>query len=213
MKISLDIVMTVLITPQMGYHITGEQNHKWLGIILFVLFILHHILNWKWYKSIFKGKYSAVMIFQTIVNVFLTVSMLGMMLSGIMLARDIFRFLPLRAGSFARLLHMACTAWGFVFMALHIGLHFNMVAGRLKKYKKLRKSSIWVMRCITLGILLYGVYAFVRRELVKRMFLTVQYAFFEFGEFFMGFLLDYIAILILCATISYYLKKQLEDKK
>lgn len=32
------------------------------------------------------------------VNVFLTVSMLGMMLSGIMLARDIFRFLPLRAG-------------------------------------------------------------------------------------------------------------------
>lgn len=83
----------------------------------------------------------------------------------------------------------------------------------MKKYKKLRKSSIWVMRCITLGISLYGVYAFVRRELVKRMFLTVQYAFFEFGESFMGFLLDYIAILMLCATISHYLKKQLEDKK
>ena len=212
-KIGLDIVMTVLLIPQMGYHITGEQNHKWLGIILSALFILHHILNWKWYKYIFKGRYSAARIFQAMVNVFLTVSMLGMMLSGIMLARDIFRFLPLKADSFARFLHMACTAWGFVFIALHIGLHFNMVAGRLKKHEKLGKPFIWMMRCIVLGISLYGVYAFVRRGLIKRMFLTVQYAFFEFGESFMGFLLDYTAILILCAAASYYLKKRLEVKK
>lgn len=208
-RTGLDIVMTVLIILQMGYHITGEQNHKWLGIILSVLFVLHHALNRKWYKAIFKGKYSFARIFRTAVNILLTVSMLGMILSGMMLARDIFHFLPLKANSFARLLHMACTAWGFVLMALHIGLHSNMATGRVKKHKKLGKPVIWIIRCIILGSSFYGAYAFVIRELGKRMFLTVQYAFFEFGESFIGFLLDYIAILILGAAISCYLVKMM----
>lgn len=206
-KISLDILMTVFLILQMGYHITGEWNHKWLGIILSYFFLLHHVLNWKWYKSIFKGKYSAVRIFRTAVNILLTVSMLGMVLSGLMLARDIFCFLPFRADSFARLMHMACTAWGFVFMSLHIGMHLNTAAGRIKKHKKISKPVIWIIRCIILGVSLYGMYAFVIREFEKRMFLTVQYAFFEFGEPLTGFLLDYTAILTLGAAISYYLLK------
>ena len=118
-------------------------------------------------------------------------------------------FLPLKANSFARLLHMACTAWGFVLMALHIGLHSNMATGRVKKHKKLGKPVIWIIRCIILGSSFYGAYAFVIRELGKRMFLIVQYAFFEFGESFIGFLLDYIAILILGAAISCYLVKMM----
>lgn len=65
LKIATDVIMTVLFLCMMAYHITGNKLHEWLGIILFALFILHHILNMKWYKGIFKGKYSAVRILST----------------------------------------------------------------------------------------------------------------------------------------------------
>ena len=57
-KIIVDVIMTVLFIVCMGYHLTENKTHEWLGTVLFALFILHHILNFGWYKSIFKGKYS-----------------------------------------------------------------------------------------------------------------------------------------------------------
>lgn len=45
LKIIVDIVMTVLILILMAYHITGNRLHEWLGIVFFILFIIHHYLN------------------------------------------------------------------------------------------------------------------------------------------------------------------------
>lgn len=208
-KTGLDIAMTVMLLLQMGYHMTSERSHKWFGIVLSVLFILHHILNWKWYRAIFKGKYSPARFFRTAVNLCLTLSMLGMMASGIMLARDIFGFIPLRAGSFARLLHMSSTAWGFILSALHMGQHWNMAVRAAGKRVDIKKPVLWVMRGGVAIAAVYGLYAFVRRELGKHMFLTVQYAFFDFGEPFGRFLMDYTAVWILYAAVSYYLSKVL----
>ena len=42
--------------------------HEWLGIILCLLFILHHIWNRKWYTTLFKGRYTLMRIFQIIIN-------------------------------------------------------------------------------------------------------------------------------------------------
>lgn len=206
-KLCLDIIMTALLVIQMGYHITGEEIHKWLGIMLSVLFILHHILNRGWYKSILKGKYSAVRIFQASIDVLLMVSMVGIMLSGVMLARDIFGFLPLRAGSFARSLHMSCTVWGFVMASFHIGQHWGMMLGKIKRKKEHGRLVKWGLRCTVLAYSLYGIVAFISRGLGKLMFLRVRYAFFEFGEPFIVFLIDYCAILVLYAALSYYLVK------
>lgn len=54
----IDIVMTILFIILMGYYVTDNKVHEILGTITFILFIIHHILNIKWYKSIFKGKHS-----------------------------------------------------------------------------------------------------------------------------------------------------------
>lgn len=208
-KTGLDIAMTVMFLLQMGYHMTSELNHKWFGIVLSVIFILHHFLNWKWYRSIFKGKYSPARFFRTAVNICLTVSMLGMMISGIMLARDIFGFIPLRAGSFARLLHMSSTVWGFILSALHMGQHWSMAVGAISRRIDLKPPIRWIMRCSVVIAAVYGLYAFVHRELGKHMFLTVQYAFFDFEEPFGRFLVDYTAVWVLFAEVSYYLLKVL----
>ena len=107
LKMGLDLVMTVLLLCQMAYMLIGEAAHEWMGAAMFVLFLLHHVLNWRWYRNLVKGKYTALRILQTVVDFLVLLAMIGLMVSGIMLSREVFAFLPIRGGmGFARILHM-----------------------------------------------------------------------------------------------------------
>ena len=55
LKIVVDIVMKVMLLFLMTYELIGAATHEWLGIGMFGLFIIHHILNRKWSHYIFKG--------------------------------------------------------------------------------------------------------------------------------------------------------------
>ena len=57
---SIDILMTVVLLLLMAMQVTQQQLHEYIGIGMFVLVIAHHILNRKYYISIFKGKYTPV---------------------------------------------------------------------------------------------------------------------------------------------------------
>ena len=45
LKMGLDLVMIVLLLCQMAYMLIGEAAHEWMGTAMFVLFLLHHVLN------------------------------------------------------------------------------------------------------------------------------------------------------------------------
>ncbi len=47
---------------------------------MFVLFILHHILNRGWYRALPKGRYSPARVFQLVINLLLLLVMMGQML-------------------------------------------------------------------------------------------------------------------------------------
>ena len=46
-QIIVDAAMAILLLLLMTYERIGGAVHKWLGISIFVLFVLHHILNVK----------------------------------------------------------------------------------------------------------------------------------------------------------------------
>lgn len=213
LKIAVDIAMTILFIVLMAYHVTGNKLHEWLGAALFLLFILHHILNLKWYGGIFKGKYTASRVLMTAINFLLFASMAGMMISGVLLSREVFGFLNLRAGMFGRRLHMVSTAWGFCFMAAHLGLHWGMAVRAAKKIPTRGKWTVILARGIAVILSCYGVYAFCSRQIMERMFLLMEYAFFDYEEPAVLFFADYISILIFFAALSYYLAKLLRKKK
>lgn len=58
-KIAVDVAMTAVLLLLMTYELIGQVSHELLGIIMFMLFILHHILNSRWTKNLIKGKYRA----------------------------------------------------------------------------------------------------------------------------------------------------------
>lgn len=212
LKICVDIAMTVVLMLLMTYELIGEAVHEWFGVSMFVLFVLHHLLNRKWSRNILNRKYTPLCILQTALVVSVLLCMTGSMVSGIVLSRHAFAFLAIRGGqSWARTLHLLCAYWGFVLMSLHLGFHWSMMMGMAKKYfGASSKMRTWALRAAAAAIAVYGAYAFVQREVGSYMFLKNEFVFFNFEEPLAFFLLDYIAVMALFVFIGHYLKELLK---
>lgn len=206
-KITIDIAMTAVLLLLMTFELIGAAAHEWLGIGMFALFVVHHILNGKWSKGIFKGKYTPFRVIQTALVFLVLLSMLGSMISGIILSRHALAFLPINGGqAFARTLHMLSAYWGFVLMSIHLGMHWSMMLNMAKRvFKKPSAVRKWVLRLIALGISGYGVYVFIKRDIGGYMILKNQFAFFDFDEPLIFFILDYISAMCLFAAFGHYL--------
>ena len=214
LKIAVDIAMTLGLLFLMGYQFWGDVAHEWIGAGMFLLFILHHILNGNWYKSLFKGRYTPSRIFQLIVDLLVFLAMIGLMVSGIMLSNHVFSFLNIHGGmSFARLTHMAASHWGFVLMALHLGLHWGMFLGMARKTLKLRQPSRVrkiLLPVLETGIAIYGLIVFIQRDLLTYMFLQTEFVFLDFGESIPLFYLDYLAMMGAFIFLAYYISMLLK---
>lgn len=208
-KIVIDVLMTLGLLFLMGYQFWGDAAHEWAGAGMFLLFILHHILNGNWYKSLFKGRYTPSRIFQVVVDLLVFLAMIGLMVSGITLSNHVFSFLNIHGGmSFARLLHMAAAYWGFVLMALHLGLHWGMFLGLAKKALHLKQTSRVrkiLLPVLGAGIAIYGLIVFLRRGLLTYMLLQTQFVFLDFGEPVPLFYLDYLAMMGAFIFLAYYI--------
>ncbi len=207
LKIFVDTAMTAVLLLLMAYSLVGESAHEWLGVGIFVLFILHHILNIRWSKSLFKGKYTPYRIAQTAAVTLVMLAMVGSMISGVLLSRTVYAFLGDRPfQSQAQTLHMLCAYWGFALLSLHLGLHWGNItnmAGRLfKKHSSVRK---WAVRIIGLLIASYGIFAFIKRNFAGYMLLQIHFVFFELDEPLILYLLDYIAIMGAFVCAGHYL--------
>lgn len=211
-RILIDIVMFILMLILMGPHITNNLIHEILGVTTFVLFIVHHILNVRYYKTIFKGKYNFLRIFTLIIDIALFIAMLGMMVSSIIISSDVFAFLNIPTSSFARNLHLASTAWGFFLVAMHIGLHLNVLVYKVKN--KLKSSNFeYVAYLLLIAVLIYGIYSFIKHKLWEDMFLLTHFKFFDYDQNPILFYLEMLSNVILIATITYFVIKLMSKKK
>ena len=195
---TLDIAMAVLTLVLMGGNglfynafdgaVDSGLVHEVLGVVLFVLWAVHVVLNRAWVKAVLKGKYNALRIVRTIINAGVIVCVLFLMVSGVMLSTHVFAWLGIESGaSFARTAHMLASHWYLVLVSLHIGLHLSLfIRGK-------------VATGITLALAAYGIYAFAARGLWKYLTLQQPFFFLDLERGYMLFALDYIAIMALFA--------------
>lgn len=208
---AVDFAMTVLLPILMAYTLIGEDVHEWAGLAMFLLFLFHHGLNWKWHKNLLRGRYTTVRVLGTVVNGLIFLLMLTLMLSGISMSRHAFSSLSFDIGaSLARTAHLAASYWGYVLTSVHLGLHGNMLMGMAKRMFHAEKPS-WIrtvfLRIIAGILAFYGIYAFVKRGFGSYMLLHTKFVFFDFTERRIFFILDYLAIMALFAILGYYTAK------
>ena len=212
-KISIDAAMTLTLLLLMAYGLVGEAAHEWLGMGMFVLFLLHHLLNRRWIKAVPQGRYTPLRIVQTALALLLLLTMLGSMVSGVIVSRYVF---PFQAGfgltSWAEKLHMLCAYWGFVLVSLHLGMHWNMVLTMVRKHLRPNQVRTWALRIAGYFFAAYGVVAFVRRDVWRYLLLKNHFVFFDYTEPLTHFLLDYLAVMGLFVLVGYWLARALRPK-
>lgn len=201
-KIIIDTGMIILVLLQMAYHIIGDSLHRWLGIMLFVLMILHNILERKWYLGLFKGKYTPMRFFRTVINILLLASFLCVAVSAVFLSSTLSSLFHLKATMLGRRMHMVFTTWSFVLMSAHVGLHWNITIGAIRKWIK---RTQYLYQVSLLLVSAYGLYAFISRNLLQRMFLLSEYAFFDYEEPVILLIIDYVTILCLFSNIAHWI--------
>lgn len=213
MKIKLkrivDIIMIALLPVLMTFQMTGQMWHEWLGAAMLILFVAHNILNVKWYKGFFTGKYTLIRILHTVGNILLLISMLCIAYSGITMSGYAFSFLPRRTGiASARLIHLAASYWGFVLMSIHVGFHWGIIASKIcGKLKDNKKYLIWIFRAIAIVIAIYGAVCFYKNNIGSYMLLKNQFAFLNYEKSAVIVLAEFIAMIEFWVFIAYYLIK------
>lgn len=209
LKITVDIFMTTALLFLMPYGMVGETAHECIGTGMFLLFILHHFLNRKWTAHMGTGSYTPFRIVQTVLAVLILIFTLGSAVSGIILSRHVFSFLDIRGlSSLARNVHMICAYWGFVLMSVHLGLHWGMMIKMAEKAAgKPSESGEWIFRLAGFFIAGYGLYAFIKRDILSYMLMQVHFVFFDYTESVIFFILDYMAAMGFFVFIGYYLHK------
>ena len=211
MKMTVDILMTIVLFICMSYQFTGGKNHEIAGAVMMILFILHHLLNKSWYKNLFKGNYTGVRIFQTIVDFALLAIMLIEVISGIAMSRHVFKFLDLGLSpSNARPLHMMFAYAGFLLMSFHIGLHYGMIMNMFRKITRIKTKNTFrtlVLRFIAILLAGYGVFALTKHDFIANILMINQFTFSNYKGYAIFFIADYFAIMALMIFIAYYLQK------
>ena len=192
-RLLIDISMTVMMPLLMAYSLIGETFHEIAGTLMLALFILHHVLNRKWFRTLAKEDYSAAHILSIVIDLMLLVFMIVQPLSGIVLSKHLYTFLGIPGISAARLIHLCMAYWGFVLMSFHAGMHITPLVKMIGANKSKGKFFMALIAVISV----YGAFAFVKRGFAGYMFLKQQFAFYDFSESVMLFILDYIAVMLL----------------
>lgn len=207
-RMAVDLAMTVLLLVLMAYMMTGQRLHEILGTAMLALFLAHHILNAQWLKNLSRGRYTPYRVLQTALALLVLLAMFAQMVSGVMMSRYVFGFLPIHGGmAFARMLHLLGAYWGFLFLSLHLGLHWGMLLGMARRAAGCKTPSpvqTAVLRVLALGVAVYGGYAFVQQRIADYLFLKSEFVFFDAAQPPAVFFVEYLAMMGLWVFVAYY---------
>lgn len=212
-KLVIDLIMTVSMLVAMAYPITGNMIHELVGVFLFVLFMVHNILNRRWYKTIFRGKYKVQQILSIAVNLLFLLTIAVALISAVPISRDIFSFIPINNEMIVRQIHVLSAYWGFILMAIHIGISWGRVINAARKMSGIITTSrvrTIMFRFLAVLIVVYGVQISFERDMGSKLLIYNPFGYWGFDESALKFVLDYLAIMGIYICGTHYTLKYIQ---
>ncbi|WP_025773922.1 DUF4405 domain-containing protein [Neomoorella thermoacetica] len=208
-RLSIDLAMTVLMLVAMAYQMTGNLVHELIGVTMFVLLFVHNLLNRRWYGSIFKGRYTVCRALSTATNLLLLVVMLLLMMTGLLISRDLFAFLRIKGGfSFTvRRLHTFAANWGLILMSVHLGTHWAMIMGIIRRMTGIATQSrtrIIIIRMLVALVVLYGVKSSFDLDIGSKLTMQFTFSYWDFEKAAPAFFIAYLSVMGIYIATAYY---------
>ena len=201
--------MTLLLLVLMGFHLHGEIVHEWAGIIFTLLIMLHLYLNRRRLWSLSPNIPLTMQRVNRVINAVTFVVILTAIVSGMMLSRHILLALPFHnPANWVRKVHMTSVHWGMLILALHVGLHWKMLATFFCRILNISGSSP-VANIIMPGVFsliaLLGLYGLLNTDYLDYLLMKVDFSFFDYDESALLFYFRYLAIIVLFALMTRFL--------
>jgi hypothetical protein len=211
-RLTLDIAMTVLLLCSFAYRITGDTAHEWIGVVILLLFILHIIINRKWFTLIFNGAYSSRRVIMTVVNLLLAVDFAILLITGLSHSRTVLSFLHLSGSITLRQIHTTAAYWGLILIAVHIGIHWRIIINFVKGIAENKKGFPCkiIMRVLAIAFVIFGVWSSFDRDIFSKLFLGFSFDYWSPESPIVLFFAETISIMGIYIFTSYHFMKLLD---
>lgn len=210
----LNLVMILCLLVVMDYRFTDNAIHEILGLFILLPFVLHNILNLRWYTAI-KGKMNLLRLLTTITNLLLLVMMLLVTVTGVLISQTVFPAFSLNSNLWAHQLHSLSAYLGVILSSIHLGFHWNVLWRKLCLWLRINRTNFSYFllgRIASLLIIGYGIYASFTRHIGSKLLLQHVFNDWTAAPSLLGFILDYLAIIGVYVAITYYLTQTLQNK-
>lgn len=100
---------------------------------------------------------------------------------------------------------MTSVHWGMLILALHIGLHWKMLATFFCRVLNISSNSFYanvMMPGVFSLIALLGLYELLNRDYLDYLLMKVDFSFFDYDESALLFYLRYLAIIVLFSLMT-----------
>ncbi len=195
----VDVLMTVLLILLMSLQVAEQTAHEYTGIAMGILVAVHLYLNRKWFTTIFRGRYGAVRILSTAINLALITAFILSAAGGMIISETLLMFEELDTlTEWGRTVHISASYWAFVLMGLHVGMHWGMIAGKVKSV------CAKVSAVIFSG---YGLYRLVMFRVLDYMLLRSHFVFIDYERNYALVILENTAMLAFCILLGYQFSK------
>ena len=155
LRIALDCILISVCATLFSKNVISLMYHEVVGLVLFLLFIVHVVFNRKWLGRVFSGKKqtgrSRAMV---VVNALLALSWMGVIVTGVLVSKKLF---PFQISSLNPL-HFFFAALALVMTGIHVGLHWNYFWGWMGKRVPVPRV-VAVILCVV--IIAFGGYRLV----------------------------------------------------
>lgn len=164
-KLILDVVIAVIFTLLFNVRVLGGLPfHEIAGLGIGIGFLAHILLNSQWVKTVtiklFDRKLQGKTRFGYLLNLFLLISMVATIGSGLMISKIIFPGSRSIEQHWFVALHQGVSYFMLILVGMHVGLHWQWIAGMLKKVFRFQSQSLPRVIAIVALVLaiLYGTF-------------------------------------------------------
>ncbi len=207
LRLFLDFLAICLVIACLGYWWLDNLSHELFGTALFILVIIHNVFNRRWYGRVSKDRRDAVRIFNILTVICLATAMLIILVTSLLISRDIFYFMSLDGAFAIREIHMFAGYWLLLIIAIHLGTRWTVAMAVFRGMFGVQKRSLFracLARTTGLAIAAWGVKSSFEMAFGSKLMLTYTLDMWDFTESTLGFFLNYGSIVGLYASITHY---------
>jgi hypothetical protein len=206
-RLLLDFLTIALVIACLAYWWLDNLSHELFGTALFALVIVHNVFNRRWYGGVAKRKLDAARVVNLVTIACLAIGMTIMLVTSLLVSRDLFPFTALSGAFTMREIHMFAAYWVLLIIAVHLGTRWEVVMNVFRTTFGIRTPNgvrAWSARIVALVVATWGLKSFTEMAFGAKLMLTYSLDMWDFNESTLRFFLNYGSIVGLFAAVTHY---------